>query len=583
MEGKKTGTPFWRLGGAGTLVAATICLYCLFYIAPLGLRPLFVPDESRYGEIAREMVDDGDWLELRQAGLPYYEKPPLGYWLNALSMSVFGRTGFALRLPSALSAGLTALAVFYLALRYRQDGRRALLAAIVYLSCVQVFGMATFAVLDSMFVLFVCLSMVLFHLATERAGGTKTALLALAGVACGAAFLTKGFTALVIPALTAALWFPWERRFRELLSVWIVPVAVAGVFVLPFALAVHRANPDFWNYFFWVEHVQRFLDPQGGQHRQAFWFYLPVLAISAIPWTFFIYPIFTVTRRLAATDRLTRYCVCWFGASFLFFSACGGKLPTYLLPCFPPLAIMIADAVFECASAVQLKRAATIGAAALAAALVGFLCWLVLSDDDPTLRAHLFADGKTILLGLAALAGAFCLHRAGKWFMQPNGRMRAAALVGISLGGMFAASFLFLPAAVENQRSPSRLLDQVVGLTPESAFLVADRITLPSVCWHYEREDVVFFGSPGELEYGLDLSRENGRRHVESADKAAALIRRALEKGRPVAVIVQESAQAQLDKAMRGTEPDDIRNLERYVWTLYSDRNNETASRALVR
>lgn len=582
MEAEKTATPSRRFGGMWALGAAAVSLYCLLYIAPLGLRPLFIPDESRYGEIAREMVDAGDWLELRQAGLPYYEKPPLGYWLNALSMSVFGRTGFAIRLPSALSAGLSALAVFYLALRSRGNSGRALLAAIVYLSCVQVFGMATFAVLDSMFSLFVCLSMLFFHLAAERPGGRKIALLTLAGVACGAAFLTKGFTALVIPALTAAFWFPWEKRFRELASVWIVPVAAAGVSVLPFALAVHDANPDFWNYFFWVEHVRRFLDPLGGQHRQPFWFYLPILAIGAIPWIFFIYPILSVTRRLAATDRLTRYCVCWFGASFLFFSACGGKLPTYLLPCFPPLAIMTADAVFECANAGQLKRSAEAGAATLAAALVAFLCWLVLSDHA-TLREHLFADGKTVLLGLATLAGAFCLHRAGKWFMLPNGRMRAASLAGISLAGMFAASFLFLPAAVENQRSPSRLLDQVVGLTPANAVLVADRITLPSVCWHYERDDVLFFGSPGELEYGLEHSSESDGRHVESADEAAALIRRTLETGRPVAVVVQENAHARLDEAMRGTAPDDTRSVEQYVWTLYSGRNNETASRAFVR
>ncbi len=101
-----------RILDARILGLMTFTLYILLYIAPLETRPLFVPDEARYAEISREMVDSGEWLKLRLAGLPYYEKPPLGYWLNALSVSAFGRTAFAVRLPSALSAGLSALAVF---------------------------------------------------------------------------------------------------------------------------------------------------------------------------------------------------------------------------------------------------------------------------------------------------------------------------------------------------------------------------------------------------------------------------------------------------------------------------------------
>lgn len=560
----------WHFVDARILGFVAFVLYILIYIVPLEARPLFVPDEARYGEISREMVDKGDWLKLRLAGLPYYEKPPLGYWLNALSISALGRTAFAVRLPSALSAGLSALAVFLLVLGVRKSAKRATVAAIVYLSCVQVFGMGTFAVLDSMFSFFVCLSMVLFFASGEQRGKRKQLLCALAGIACGAAFLTKGFTAIVIPALTIALCLLWERRFKEMAYVWILPTAVAGAFVLPFALAIHRANPDFWNYFFWVEHLQRFLNPDGGQHGQPFWLFLPVLAVGAIPWIFFIFPVFSTARRLAATSNLTRYCICWLIGPFLFFSACGGKLPTYILPCFPPIAIMIADAFFE-AKAISLKRSAMVSAVLLVVAVAVFFCWLPLSDED-ILMNHLFDDVYTIPLSASILLGGICLYLAGKRFAYSGGRLRAAGLVGFSLCGMCVASFLFMPPAVENQRSPSRLLDEVVSLTPKNAFIVADQVTLAPACWAYERSDILFFADPGEFAYGIARLKTT-ERYVPTAEEAAALIAREMENGRPAAAIIRASMYPALENAMQNVKPQSVRKLSRFVWVLYSNNN----------
>lgn len=557
--------------GFRTIGIAAIILYGLLYIAPLGVRPLFVPDEYRYAEIAREMVAGGDWFELRQAGLPYYEKPPFGYWLNALSVSILGHNGFAVRLSSALSAGLSALAIFILVHQRRKHCGRALTAAIVYLSCVQVFGIATFTVLDSMFSLFVCLSMVLFFLAEGRTGGGKAALLTLSGIACGAAFMTKGFTALVIPALAIVAWLLWERRFKELASIWLLPVAAAGAIVLPFALALHNANPGFWNYFFWVEHVQRFLEPSGGQHGQPFWFFLPVLAIGGIPWSFFALPIVTMVRRHAAIDSLTRYCICWGVTSFLFFSACGGKLPTYILPCFPALAVLTADALFEYPKGGQLRLCCLIGAATLAAAVVVFLGWLYVSSHS-VLREHLASDEKTILLGAAVFAGSICLVFAGRKFTVPGKRSQAVAMAAFSLCGMCAASFFFLPEAVEDRRSPSRLLDAVVQLTPRDALIVTDRVTLPSACWHYGRDDVLFYGEQGELGYGVEHSN-TFERYAPTVDDADAIIQHTLEKGRPVAIVVQEPDPL-LSHIMKKKEPDEVRKLSRFTWVLYKRNEN---------
>ena len=550
-----------------TSVIAVLILYGLLYLAPLGLRPLFVPDESRYAQIPGAMVASGDRFTLHLAGLPYYEKPPLGYWLNAISISIFGRNAFAVRLPSALSAGLSALAVFVLMYARRKDAFRALTAAVVYLSCVLVFGIATFAVLDSVFSLFVCLSMVLFFFSESRTGVGKMLFQAFSGIACGAAFLTKGFTALIIPALAIAAWLLWEKRFRELARVWAIPMVAAAAFVLPLALAIHRANPDFWRYFFWVEHVQRFLEPGRDQHASPFWFFLPVLAVGAIPWSFFAPPVVSATRKLAAADSLTRYCLCWFATSFLFFSVCGGKLPTYILPCFPALAVITADALFEYPNEATLRRCCLVGMTVLAVAAIGFLGWLYFFNGNPVLLEQISSDTETIPLCASVFVTSICLGYAGRKFAVPGKRAQAIGMVAFSLCSLFIASFLFLPEAVEDRRSPSRLIEATMPLTPLEALIITDRITLPSVCWHYNQDDVVLYGDPGELSYGVKHSKTPGR-YAATDEDTEAMIQDALENGRPVVMLVREPDRL-LSRLIAGREPDEMRRISRYAWVLY--------------
>ncbi|MDR2503076.1 MAG: phospholipid carrier-dependent glycosyltransferase, partial [Deltaproteobacteria bacterium] len=207
-------------------VSKPVCLFLVLcfltaYVLPLSQRLFFEPDETRYAEISREMADGGGWLKLRLLGLPYYEKPPLGYWLGAASMSLFGREPWAARLPAALAASGAALAVFML-LRACARGRsedgtaQGLTAAVIYLSFFEVFGVGTFITLDSLFTFFITLCMAAFFTATQTPPGrAKTARLTLAGLACACAFLTKGFIALVIPMLTLGLWLPWQGLLKR--------------------------------------------------------------------------------------------------------------------------------------------------------------------------------------------------------------------------------------------------------------------------------------------------------------------------------------------------------------------------------
>ena len=272
-------------------VLAVLGFYLLCYIVPLGFRDLCVPDETRYAEIPMEMIAGGDWISPRFDGVRYFEKPVLGYWATALSILAFGENNFAVRLPCALAAGLSALLVFLLARRAygkkEQDETTAILAALVFLSCMEMFVVGNIALLDNLFSFFLTASIVAFYLATEATSGSaneKYFLLA-SGASCGLAFLTKGFLAFAVPVLALAPYLAWQRRYRDLLRMGWLPILTAVAVALPWCISIHLREPDFWRFFFWNEHIRRFLGGNA-QHKESFLFFFLAAPGIFLPWTF---------------------------------------------------------------------------------------------------------------------------------------------------------------------------------------------------------------------------------------------------------------------------------------------------------
>ena len=347
---------------------ALIGLFVLIYLVPLNARPLAVPDETRYGEIPREMIASGDWVVPRICGIRYFEKPVLGYWANAGSILLFGENPFGVRFPSAAAAGLSALVVFWLVRRFGGGSRReAPLAAAAQLTFAETFAVGTFSVLDGLLALWLTAAMACFFIAYKSAAGArKSCFLSLFGGFLGLAFLTKGFLAFVLPVVAILPFMIWERRWRELFKIVWLPMLAAVLVALPWALVIARREPDFWHYFFWVEHVQRFLSSTGGQHPQPFWFFVPVIVLGAIPWSF-LFPAAAIGLRATGDGHaLHRFAICWLLFPFIFFSASEGKLATYILPCFAPLAILLAVGLDRYLDAGR-RRAFDFGAGTLAA------------------------------------------------------------------------------------------------------------------------------------------------------------------------------------------------------------------------
>ncbi|MDT3723292.1 phospholipid carrier-dependent glycosyltransferase, partial [Pseudomonas oryzihabitans] len=255
---------------------ALLPLALLAYVLPLGWRGLWIPDESRYAQIAQELWRRGDWVVPHFLGLPYFEKPIGGYWTQAIAQAWLGDSLLSVRLVPLLASLATAALVVRLTRLIWQDRTLALLAGVLYLSCVAVAGLATYVTLDAQFALWMALA--LLALWQAQAATTRSAALgnwALLGLACGCGLLTKGFLALVLPVLVAVPFFLWQRRFLELICRGPVAVVVAALVVAPWALLVAHRDPDFWNFFFWHEHIQRFAG-QDAQHERPFWFYGPI-------------------------------------------------------------------------------------------------------------------------------------------------------------------------------------------------------------------------------------------------------------------------------------------------------------------
>jgi 4-amino-4-deoxy-L-arabinose transferase-like glycosyltransferase len=319
----------------------------LVYLLPIGFFPLSEPDEARYGEIAREMVERGDWVTPTCNYVRYFEKPPLVYWLTAATFSVLGLSEFAARMWPALF-GLLGIAVAGLLGRAMYGAWVGVVAAAVLAACPYYFGLSQALVLDVPLAALIAVAHGAFWTAYATAvpWQRRAAVLALY-VTTALAVLTKGPVAVVLVGGTLASFIALRREWGVLR--WLVsPLAVAAFLAvaLPWFVLVSLRTPQFVDFFIVKQHLERFAAPT--EHRQAAWFFVPIVLGGALPWSAFF--IFAPRRPLAALRRLlarrasaaTLYCVLWVAVTFVFFSLSRSKLATYVVPLFPPLAILMA-------------------------------------------------------------------------------------------------------------------------------------------------------------------------------------------------------------------------------------------------
>jgi 4-amino-4-deoxy-L-arabinose transferase-like glycosyltransferase len=338
FPGRVTDSPAWRRSALLLLlVLPGLLLYpCLSFY-------LFEPDEGRYAEIPREMLQRGDWIVPYLQGEPYFDKPPLLYWLVMISYRLFGVHDWAARLVPALAVHLSVLLTYWIGRRSLGE-RAAFRGALVLTLTPGLLGIGRLLTMDGLLTLWVTLGLLCGFEATRTAKLRRVWWLS-AAVAVGLGLLTKGPIALLL--VVPPLWF-YRRltvpgaplHWRDRLAFVGVALAVA----LPWYVALTLSNPQFAGYFLWEHNVVRFLQPF--DHLEPVWYYLPLLALALIPATPLVLPLLRYLGNGDPATQATRTGA--FGFTLLaglwvvlFFSLSGCKLPTYILPALPFLALAL--------------------------------------------------------------------------------------------------------------------------------------------------------------------------------------------------------------------------------------------------
>lgn len=507
-----------------------IGIFVLVYILPLGIRPIIIPDESRYAEIPREMIASGDWIVPRLNGLRYFEKPVMGYWLNALSIKLFGENAFAVRFPSAAATGLSAFMIFLLIRRFSGEITAATLAALIFLTSFIVYGIGTFNILDSMLAMFVTASMTSFFFAhNAETFKKKNVFLLLFGVFCGLAFLTKGFLAFAIPVVAIVPFMIWEGRFKELFIIPWLPIIAAVLVVIPWAVMVHFKASDFWHFFVWNEHIKRFVS-SGAQHHGSFWYYIYLFPAAALPWTLLFPAAILGVKKTEIKASITRYAICWFFFPFLFFSVSKGKILTYILPCFPPFAMLISTGLkkyFETGG----KKLFSVAVWSLALLAVIIAVALLVVQIMGFKGFKPYAQTWKWGLGVSGfMVFAFLLISA----VRASNSKTKLMLVGCApLLVLFGSNFIMPDLTLEHKAPGAFLLKNVHKIRTDT-MLVADEDPMGAVCWFYKRDDVYLLEGGGEVSYGLKY--EDAKYRSLNLKQFKDLVLQNDEKGRVVLV-----------------------------------------------
>ncbi|HEJ7053423.1 lipid IV(A) 4-amino-4-deoxy-L-arabinosyltransferase [Serratia marcescens] len=491
----------------GTWAIVLAVFFALVYLIPLNGRLLWQPDETRYAEISREMLQRDDWVVPHLLGLRYFEKPVAGYWFNNISQWLFGENNFAVRFGSVFSTGMTALLVFALAMLMWRNARRASLAALMFLSMVLVFSIGTYSVLDPMISLWLAAAMVSYYL-TLKATSVKGKLgaYALLGLACGMGFMTKGFLALAVPVIAVIPIVIQQRRIKDLLCYGPVAIVTATLLSLPWALAIAQREPDFWNYFFWVEHIQRFAE-DNAQHKAPFWYYLPVLLAAVLPWLALLPGALLKGWRERVQRPELFFLLSWALMPLIFFSIAKGKLPTYILPCMAPLALLMTAYAEDYAATLRARLFKANAWLNGLFGLIGIVALVVLSSGLLP-KAHLFTpqEWPKLVLGLIAFGGWLLFALVS---VRDNGRQwRWAAACPVLLCLVIGYA---IPQQVTDSKLPQNFARATMAELSDSRYVLSDSVGLAAgLAWELKRSDVLMYSQKGEVAYGLEYPDAKG-------------------------------------------------------------------------
>ncbi len=336
-------------------VTGTILAILLIRVATLGIYPLYDPSESRYAEMARKMLEIGNWVTpMIDYGVPFWGKPPLTIWLTAISLDIGGINEFAARIPSLMLSLGSAWMIFHL-VRVQRNIEIATSAILILISSVLFFVMSGTVAMDLCMSFGITLALSSFWLAL-REDKPYWGYLFFIGLSIG--LMSKGPIALVLAGICITLWTLLTGRWLEIWQrlPWIKGTLMMLCICVPWFLIAEQKTPGFLEYFFIGEHWKRFTESGwkgdlygAGRARPYGTIWLYWLA-AGFPWTFiFLYKLISALLRknsgqlIRSDDGWLLFCLLWMLSPLLFFTLSANLIWTYVLPGLPGLALLVGE------------------------------------------------------------------------------------------------------------------------------------------------------------------------------------------------------------------------------------------------
>ncbi len=328
----------------------------------IGAFPLISPDEPRYAETAREMIEQGNYIVPFCDYLPRFDKPILFYWFEVLAFKVFGVNEFAARIPSVIAGS----GIVYLAFLLGNLHGIGLLSAAIIASSTAIFLFSKIAITDMTLCFFISGALVFFYLAYYEIVSQKqkfafkervsSKYLLISSLMMALGVLCKGPIAVVLPILVIIGFLIYKRNFKNfILDSWLELLIALVIFVIvsiPWYISVDLATKNSFTQDFFIDHnVNRFTAVHTN-HSAPIWFYIPVILLGFFPWSFFLIQAFIKANSgkkftLNSEDYKIRdtiaFSTIWSLVIFIFFTLAKTKLATYILPIFLPLGFITAS------------------------------------------------------------------------------------------------------------------------------------------------------------------------------------------------------------------------------------------------
>ena len=462
-------------------IVGLFLLSAALYLTGLGSRDFWAPVEPRYAEIARVMFLKNEWIVPTVNGNLYTDKPILYFWLVLIFSKLVGAVNeWTVRLPAALGGVGMVLTTFRLGNDFF-NARTGLIAAMALATSARVIWESRWAHLDTLFTFFFTLSMLFAARALLHKGKSGEILLAYALMAL--ATLTKGLIGIVLPALILVA-FVVARRDWRLLREARLPMGILVFLVIAapwFIFVAYRTDGTWLNDFIYIHHVQRYV--AGAGHRQPVYYYLTTLPLDFLPWSIGIVPaVLTYGRgKRPLLQAASSFFGLWFLAVFLFFTVSDTKRELYLLPLFPPLALLVGnymdDLIAKNAPPARFYRVLLAGCFAL----FGLVCfglpvaaWFFRRDAVPAIAPF------ALVMGAGSGCIAYVAWRSRLWAV-------VASTTLTMLFGVVTASMSFLPY-LDRFKSPRPFSVAVKNVIPPNAPLYVYADTMNDFNFYMERD-----------------------------------------------------------------------------------------------